>query len=93
MAIIYIIHWGPGMVTVFCNRLGWLHLETIFSQFQSRLTFGVQRDLVDLVRVTLLNAYYARVLFNAGYQTVSTLAHADPLQLEQTLLQATPFER
>ncbi|KAK3098715.1 hypothetical protein FSP39_022356 [Pinctada imbricata] len=51
-----------GMVTVFCRRLGWCNLELILGQFQNRLTFGIQRELCDLVRLTLLNGQRARVL-------------------------------
>ena len=82
-----------GMVTIFCNRLGWHNLESLFSQFQSRLTFGVQRELVDLVRVSLLNAHRARCFFDGGYQTVAALAHADPNDVEQLLKKAVPFQR
>ena len=31
-----------GMVTVFCARLGWKNMELLLSQFQSRLSFGVE---------------------------------------------------
>lgn len=55
-----------AMITVFCNRLGWFNLEMLVSQFQSRLTFGVQRQLVDLVRIKLLNSHRARLFYNAG---------------------------
>ncbi|XP_064629325.1 DNA polymerase theta-like [Lineus longissimus] len=81
-----------GMVTVFCNRLGWHNLELLLSQFQNRLTFGVQRDLCDLVRISLLNGFRARHLFNAGYQTVAALANADSVQIELILRKAVPFQ-
>lgn len=55
-----------AMITVFCNRLGWFNLEMLVHQFQSRLTFGVQRQLVDLVRIKLLNSNRARLFYNAG---------------------------
>lgn len=55
-----------AMITVFCNRLGWFNLEMLVNQFQSRLTFGVQRQLVDLVRIKLLNSHRARLFYNAG---------------------------
>ena len=81
------------MVTVFCRRLGWHHLEVLLSQFQSRLTFGVQRELVDLVRVSLLNAHRARSLYNGGLQTVAALATAQPAVVEGLLRNAVPFDR
>lgn len=39
-----------GMVTVFCQKLGWTNMELLLSQFQSRLSFGVERELCDLVQ-------------------------------------------
>ncbi|VUZ56522.1 unnamed protein product, partial [Hymenolepis diminuta] len=45
-----------GMVTVFCNRLGWIHMERLLSGFQMRLYFGVSNELLDLIRLSpLLN--------------------------------------
>ena len=84
---------SPGMVTVFCRQLGWTNMELLLDQFQSRLTFGIQGDLVDLVRVSLLNAQRARVLFSAGYETVSALATATPEDIESLLKHAVPFQR
>ena len=81
------------MITVFCRRLGWYQLETLLSAFQSRLSFGVQRELVDLVRVSLLNAQRARVMYNGGYQTVAQLATAQPVHIEVLLTKAVPFMR
>ena len=82
-----------GMVTVFCRRLGWNNLEVLLAQFQSRLTFGIQSELVDLVRVSLLNGQHARVLFNGGYQTVAALAQAEPADVELLLRNAAPLQR
>lgn len=82
-----------GMVTVFCSRLGWSNLELILSQFQHRLTFGIQRELCDLVRLTTLNGQRARVLYNGGFQTVAALASADPVDVETVLKAAAPFQR
>ena len=81
------------MVTVFCNRLSWYNLELLLGQFQSRLSFGVQRELVDLVRISLLNAQRARALFNAGYQTTASLATAEPVTVEQIIRNSVPFHR
>ena len=81
-----------GMVTIFCNRLGWKNLELLLSQFQSRLTFGVERELCDLVMISLLNGFRARVLYNAGYHTLAALATANPVTVETTLRNAVPFK-
>ncbi|XP_076358965.1 DNA polymerase theta-like [Tachypleus tridentatus] len=81
-----------GMVTVFCNRLGWHNLELLISQFHNRLHFGIQRELCDLVRLTSLNAQRARALYNGGYETIAALAVADPHKIEQLLRTSTPFQ-
>ncbi|XP_076065262.1 DNA polymerase theta [Oratosquilla oratoria] len=81
-----------GMVTVFCNRLGWHNLELLVAQFQDRLHFGIQRELCDLVRLSLLNGQRARILYNKGYETVNLVASAHPNDIENVLTSATPFE-
>ncbi|XP_054244104.1 DNA polymerase theta [Indicator indicator] len=81
-----------GMVTIFCNRLGWHNMELLLSQFQSRLTFGVQRELCDLVRVSLLNAQRARMLYSAGFVTVADLAKASPDDVATALKNSVPFK-
>lgn len=81
-----------GMVTVFCSHLGWKNLELLLCQFQSRLTFGVERELCDLVRISLLNGCRARVLYNAGFHTLAALASANPITIETTLRRAFPFK-
>ena len=79
------------MVTAFCGRLGWANLELLLSQFQDRLQFGVQRELVDLVRVKSLNGQQARVLYDAGIKNVADLAVSEPAQVEHILHKAGPF--
>ncbi|XP_015280018.1 PREDICTED: DNA polymerase theta [Gekko japonicus] len=80
-----------GMITVFCNRLGWHNMEQLLSQFQSRLTFGVQRELCDLVRISLLNAQCARALYQAGFITVADLAKGNIADVENAFRNAAPF--
>ncbi|KER31187.1 hypothetical protein T265_02512 [Opisthorchis viverrini] len=71
-----------GMVTIFCNRLGWIHLERLLAGFQSRLFYGVAEELVDLVRLLpLVNAQRARALYAGGYTSVSAVANAKPRDL------------
>nr|XP_031536155.1 DNA polymerase theta [Vicugna pacos] len=81
-----------GMITVFSNRLGWHNMELLLSQFQKRLTFGVQRELCDLVRISLLNAQRARFLYASGFLTVADLARADVAEVETILKKAVPFK-
>lgn len=82
-----------GMVTVFCARLGWYNLELILGQFQHRLTFGIQRELCDLVRLTLLNGQRARVLYDGGFHTVAALANASVSDVEKIFKKSSPFQR
>ncbi|XP_070684106.1 DNA polymerase theta [Pempheris klunzingeri] len=81
-----------GMVMVFCKRLGWHNMELLLSQYQTRLSFGVQRELVDLVRVSLLNATRARTLYAQGLCTVAELARAAVADVEKALRNAVPFK-
>ncbi|XP_041642292.1 DNA polymerase theta isoform X2 [Cheilinus undulatus] len=81
-----------GMVTVFCKRLGWHNMELLLSQYQTRLSFGVQRELVDLVRVSLLNATRARALYAQGLCTVAEVARATVADVEKALRNAVPFK-
>lgn len=80
-----------GMVTIFCQKLGWSNLELLFAQFQSRLVFGIERELCNMIRVSLLSNYQARTLYNAGYHTLTSLASASPTAVEVCLRSATPF--
>ena len=62
-------------------------------QFQDRLQFGVQRELIDLCRLTSLNGQRARVLFNAGIDSIAILANTNVADVEILLGNCAPFER
>ena len=81
-----------GMITKFCEKLGWKCLELLIDQFQSRLSFGVTRELCELVRISLLNGARARLLYNSGYHTVSAVAVTSPCELAKLLEHFAPFE-
>ena len=68
-------------------------MEILFAQFQTRLHFGVNRDLLDLLRVPSLNGLRARSLFKTGITTVAELANANEFDFEDALIKALPFER
>ncbi|KAM3848147.1 LOW QUALITY PROTEIN: DNA polymerase theta [Vipera latastei] len=80
-----------GMITIFCKQLGWHNMEQLLSQFQSRLNFGIQRELCDLVRISLLNAQCARALYNAGFITVADVAKGTLEEVEKVFRNAAPF--
>ncbi|KYM80156.1 Helicase POLQ-like protein [Atta colombica] len=81
-----------GMVTQFCKQLGWDCMELLVSQFQARLQFGVCRELLDLLRLPMLNGLRARSLYKQGIETVADLAIANELNVERALYNALPFE-
>lgn len=81
-----------GMVTAFSRQLGWKSFETLVSQFQDRLQFGIQSDLLDLMRLQSLNGLRARALFNAGIETICQLASADICLTETALYASVPFQ-
>jgi hypothetical protein len=40
-----------GMVAAFCERLGWSDMEGLVSKFQSRVSFGVKSEIVELTEI------------------------------------------
>ncbi|XP_037302193.1 DNA polymerase theta-like isoform X1 [Manduca sexta] len=81
-----------GMVTAFCRQLGWKNMEMLISQFQDRLHFGIHSELLELMGLPSLNGKRARTLFDAGYETISSIALADINVIENVLLKSVPFE-
>jgi replicative superfamily II helicase len=81
-----------GMVTSFSRQLGWSSVEILISQFQDRLHFGVSRDLLDLMRLPILNGKSARALYDGGLQTVIQLANSEVGTIESVLSKVVPFE-
>ncbi|XP_076250621.1 DNA polymerase theta isoform X2 [Rhynchophorus ferrugineus] len=81
-----------GMVTSFSRQLGWSSIELLVSQFQDRMQFGVSRDLLDLMRLHYLNGKIARILYNAGIETLVDLANSDIETIENIFHKAAPFE-
>ncbi|CDS39524.1 DNA polymerase theta [Echinococcus multilocularis] len=81
-----------GMVTVFCNRLGWIHMERLLEGFQVRLFFGVSNELLDLIRLSpLLSTNRARILYQAGFTSIASVSRARPKEIERVLQRANPF--
>lgn len=68
-------------------------MELLVAQFQTRLQFGVSRDLMDLLRIPSLNGLRARSLYKEGITTIVELAVANELEVERALHKALPFER
>ncbi|XP_055628365.1 DNA polymerase theta [Toxorhynchites rutilus septentrionalis] len=81
-----------GIVTSFCTSLNWNLLAMIVEQFRERLYFGVQQDLLDLMRIPSLNGQRARLLFDGGITGLVELANADPLTVEKILYNCMSFQ-
>lgn len=80
-----------GMLTVFCNRLGWVYLEMLIGEIQKRLSFGVQRELIDLMRIPFLTSQLARQLYDQKFETVVSLVNVETKDVEKALITSTPF--
>lgn len=72
-----------GIVKSFCKALNWDMLALIVSQFQDRIFFGVHQDLIELMKISVLNGQRARALFDAGYQTLVDISKANVLDIEK----------
>lgn len=81
-----------GIVKSFCKALNWDLLGLIVSQFQDRIFFGVHQDLVELMKISVLNGKRARALFNAGYQTLVDISKANVLLIEKCLINSIGFD-
>lgn len=81
-----------GMMAIFCNKLGWHNLEVLIDQFQSRLEFGIQRELIEIMRIQTLNSLLARQLYDANYDAVATIAHSSPSEILKVFKAAKSFE-
>lgn len=40
-----------SMIAVFCERLGWHDLESLFAKFQNRVSFGVRAEIAELTTI------------------------------------------
>ncbi|XP_055534466.1 DNA polymerase theta [Wyeomyia smithii] len=81
-----------GIVTAFCTSLNWNLLAMIVSQFKERLYFGIQPDLLDLMRIPSLNGQRARMLFNGGIIGLVELANSSSLAVERILYNCVSFQ-
>lgn len=67
-------------------------MEILISQFQDRLHFGINSELLELMKLPSLNGVRARTLFDSGFETVSSIASADVNIIENILHKAVPFQ-
>ncbi|RKP03260.1 hypothetical protein CXG81DRAFT_9766, partial [Caulochytrium protostelioides] len=79
-----------GMVRKFTSRLGWNALEVLLEQFQTRVAFGVRKELVELVAIPACQEGRARMLYDAGFTSISLLASAPQEAIYQCLIKGRP---
>lgn len=81
-----------SIVTSFCNALNWELLGYLVSQFKDRLFFGVHQDLLDLMKIPIINSQRARALFKAGFHNLADLSNADLVSIEKCLYDSISFD-
>lgn len=67
-------------------------MELLISQFQDRLHFGIHSELLELMKLPSLNGMRARTLFDAGFESISSIASADANTIENILHKSVPFQ-
>lgn len=81
-----------GIVKSFCKALNWDMLALIVAQFQDRIFFGVHQDLIEIMKISVLNGQRARALFDAGYRTLVDISKANVLAIEKCLTDSICFD-
>ncbi|RWS26877.1 hypothetical protein B4U80_10485 [Leptotrombidium deliense] len=81
-----------SMIAVFCNKLGWNNLEILIDQFHGRLHFGIQKELIDLMKLSCLSAGLARCLYESGFDTIASVAQSNLESIREALRKFKPFQ-
>ena len=83
-----------GMTVVFCKKLNWHYLAACLEDFSARLSFGVGRDLLPLVKIgSEVTASRARALLQSGIENAKDIVEEGADTIAAVLLEALPFER
>lgn len=77
---------------MFCRELGWSNMAVLMDNFIPRLNFGVHIELVELLRISLVDSQHARALYNSKYHSLSDLAKASDEDIEIILLDVAPYQ-
>lgn len=69
-------------------------LALIVAQFKDRIFFGVHQDLIEIMKIPVLGGKQrmARILFDAGYQTLADLSTANALAIQKSLSDSLSFD-
>lgn len=81
-----------GIVNSFCHALNWEMLALIVNQMKDRLFFGIRQNLIDLMKIPLLNSQRARALYDAGFQTLIDISRASLVSVEKCLYDSISFD-
>jgi replicative superfamily II helicase len=74
-----------GQLVGFCKRLGHWHMEAIFKIFALRVGLGVKQEIIPLMKIRGVKGARARLLYKKGYQSVRTIANAEPHEIAKVL--------
>ncbi|PIN15386.1 DNA-directed DNA polymerase [Handroanthus impetiginosus] len=80
-----------SMVSVFCERLGWDDLESLVAKFQSRVSFGVRAEIVELTAIPYVKGSRARALYKAGLRTPQAIAEASISEIVKALFDSSSW--
>ena len=75
-----------GMLTAFCERLGWLDLQALLSKFQTRVLYGVRPEVVSLMDIPFVKSFTARVLYKGGLTSPEAVVGAGTAAVAEVLL-------
>ncbi|KAI6331128.1 hypothetical protein MCOR29_001669 [Pyricularia oryzae] len=78
---------AAGMIK-FCEHMGWGAMASVLDHFSDRLKAGAKSDLLSLAKIMFIKSRTARVFWDNGFKSVTSVANADPEQLVPILMQA-----
>jgi len=78
-----------NQVLVFCARMGFESLAVLIANLCDRLTHGVKAELIPLMQLLNVKTQRARLLFQAGFQTIESIATASVDKLAQALAKSS----
>ncbi|KAF2076111.1 hypothetical protein CYY_002573 [Polysphondylium violaceum] len=73
------------MVSFFCKKMNWNALELLVGLYIQRLDKGVKQEITPLVEIPGVKQQRARLLWNAGFKTVKSIASATPEQIAKSI--------
>jgi hypothetical protein len=81
------------MIISFCKKLNWPFLATALSPYAVRLGFGVQEELIPLVRIgPEIPAFRARAFYRNGIRRPEDILTAGKDKVLEILVGIIPFE-